>query len=171
MPGGFLVFGGTRWGLGDWAPGRDEVLGDTWLFDAASASWRELTPAGLPGAAVSPAPPPRVFHAMAALEGGRVVMAGGSSTIPGVTCLSDAWVLELPSVGGGGGGAAADGYGGALRDGAAWRPLPQLPAGLYHGSLVGSRGEAFAFGGHLCTTGGVRGLPYSYTNAAWRIVV
>lgn len=95
---------GARWDhtlAGDEAGGRlvlfggrdgDNVpLGDTWLFDLATESWREASGAG------TAAPSPRFGHAVAVDQGTRqlYLFAGQAD---GATFFDDAWRLDLETL-------------------------------------------------------------------------
>jgi O-antigen/teichoic acid export membrane protein len=92
----FVLFGGS------------DAKSDTWLFDPATRTWRDVTPAG--------PPPGRELHAMAYDEANGVVILAGGRGADGAV-LSDTWVWSTPA--------------------RAWRRLaaPGLPP-VYHHSAV-----------------------------------
>jgi WD40 repeat protein len=80
-----VMFGGAQWGRTN--EGFHVGLADTWIFDPATATWTEVTPA------VSP--PPRVRHVMVYdTASDRIVVFGGSDhNISGET-LNDTWAYD-----------------------------------------------------------------------------
>ena len=79
-----VLFGGALWGRTD--EGRQVGLNDTWVLDAATGEWTEVT------AALSP--PPRSNHAVVYdTSSDRVVVFGGATGLGG-DVLGDTWVYD-----------------------------------------------------------------------------
>ncbi|HUU61491.1 MAG TPA: kelch repeat-containing protein, partial [Acidimicrobiia bacterium] len=79
-----VLFGGAEWGRTD--EGKHVGLADTWVFDLATRSWSEATPA------VSP--PGRIFPGLVYDTGSdRVVLFGGHEQLGG-TVLGDTWAYD-----------------------------------------------------------------------------
>jgi hypothetical protein len=79
-----VLHGGSQWGRTD--EGMHVGLNDTWVLDAATATWTDVTPVL--------SPPPRTNHAMIydAAED-RVVVFGGATKLSG-DVLGDTWVYD-----------------------------------------------------------------------------
>jgi len=79
-----VLFGGAQWGRTD--EGKHVGLADTWVFDPATTTWNEVTPA------VSP--PPRLSAGLVYdAESDRLVLFGGSTKFSGET-LGDTWAYD-----------------------------------------------------------------------------
>jgi hypothetical protein len=79
-----VLLGGAEWGRTD--EGKHVGLGDTWVFDADTATWTDVTPAL--------SPPPRSNHVTvydAAAD--RIVVFGGATELSG-DVLGDTWVYN-----------------------------------------------------------------------------
>ncbi|EFJ41310.1 hypothetical protein VOLCADRAFT_107754 [Volvox carteri f. nagariensis] len=96
-----------------------------------------------PAAASGPGPAAAVNEPVRVHVG---IIAGGSTTTPGLTCSPAVWAFTTDCA--------------ATR--IIWARLPDLPAGLYdtRGAAVG--GAAYVFGGHLCRLERPSQPPYPY---------
>ncbi len=73
-----VLFGGDN---------RARTLGDTWIYDCATRTWKEVKPKG--------APQPRAFHAMVYIPEQKVVLLAGGYK-GGWKALKDVWVYSVP---------------------------------------------------------------------------
>ena len=79
-----VLFGGAQWGRTD--EGQHVGLNDTWVLDATTGTWTEVT--------ATPSPPPRNDHAMVYdASSDRVVVFGGATKLSG-DVLGDTWVYD-----------------------------------------------------------------------------
>jgi WD40 repeat protein len=132
-----VLFGGAHWGRTD--DGKHVGLSDTWIFESATATWTDVTPAH--------SPPPRANHAMAYDKtSDRIIVFGGATKLSG-DVLDDTWAYDSdtnmwadvrPSAsppGRAGATAWYDGRVGAMfvfggsADWSSWPPLPWMMMG------------------------------------------
>jgi hypothetical protein len=82
---GVLVrFGGAEWGRTD--DGKHVGLEETWIFDAATMAWTEVSP--------PVSPPPRQFPLMVYdTQSDRIILFGGDTGLSGEP-YGDTWVFD-----------------------------------------------------------------------------
>ena len=171
--GGMFLFGGRAGGISTGA----KVTNELWRLDGVRMTWRLLGPPATgtdagnvwPGKLIYPA---AAVLAMPGSAAPALLVQGGSSEVPRVSCQNDTWLWHPRAPG---------------ADVGRWMRLPASPLPTYHhtlatawltqGGAAARPGEdappplgaaAFSFGGHACV-GHVAPRGLYYYNAVWKL--